>query len=120
MSIDPASPPINVTAQVSSPTSIIVRWEEVPPIDQNGIINGYELMYKPLDTFEGSLRSASISLPASSRGTTLFGLQENVCYNISVQAFTSVGPGPYSTPLTSVTDEACKSVMAIANNYPYS
>ena len=112
MSIDPTSPPINVTDQVSSPTSIIVRWEEVPPIDQNGIINGYELIYNPLDAFEGSLTPVSINLPASSRGTTLSGLQEYVRYNISVRALTSVGPGPFSTPLTSVTDEACKSVIA--------
>lgn len=77
-------------------------------------------MYNPFDTFGGSLKPASISLPASFSETTLSGLQEYVRYNISVRALTSVGPGPYSTPLTSVTDEACKSVIAVENNHPYS
>ena len=110
MRVDPSSPPANVTAEVQSPTFIEVRWEEVPLIDQNGIITDYEIVYEP-DTFGGSPVRTSFNVSASSTGTTLSGLEEYVRYNITVRAFTSVGPGPYSTPLISVTDEDSKSII---------
>ena len=100
---------MNVTAQVLSPTSIEVRWKEVPPIDQNGDIIGYDLVYEPLETFNGAITPGSIPLPTP--GHTLTGLAEYVSYNISVRASTQVGPGPFSIPLTVVTDEAGKSIM---------
>ena len=78
-----------------------------PPIDQNGIITGYQLSYEPLTGVRGAV---SLNLSALSSGITLSGLDEFVSYNISVRAFTSVGPGPYSIPLTRVTDEDCKFV----------
>lgn len=110
--VDPDSPPVDVTAQVLSPTSIVVRWNEVPPIDQNGEIIGYDLVYEPLETFSGAIGlTHANNLPASSLGLTLSGLEEYVSYNISVRASTQVGPGPFSVPLTAVTDEAGKNNM---------
>lgn len=107
--VDPDSPPVNVTAQVLSPTSIVVRWNEVPPISQNGEIIGYDLVYEPLETFNGAIGlTFANNLPASSTGLTLSGLEEYVSYNISVRASTLVGPGPFSVPLIVVTDEAGK------------
>ena len=111
---DPDSPPVNVTAQVLSPTSIVVTWNEVPPINQNGEIIGYDLIYEPLETFSGAIELTRVNnLPASSPGLTLHGLEEYVSYNISVSASTQVGPGPFSVPLTAVTDEAGKSYMQV-------
>ena len=118
MYADPDSPPVNVTAQVLSPTSIVVTWNEVPPIDQNGEIIGYDLIYEPLETFSGAIELTRVNnLPASSPGLTLHGLEEYVSYNISVSASTQVGPGPFSVPLTAVTDEAGKRyIILCANN----
>ena len=68
-----------------------MSWTEVPEIDQNGIITQYEVMYEPLMTFGGhtTVNTTNLSI-------TLMDLQEYLEYNISVRAYTSVGPGPYS------------------------
>lgn len=112
---------MNVTAQVLSSTSIVVRWNEVPPINQNGEIVGYDLIYEPLETFSGSIGQTLVNgLPASSLGLTLSGLEEYVIYNISVRASTQVGPGPFSVPITIVTDETSKYfIVGIGANHNY-
>ena len=51
----PTSAPTNVRAMATSATSITVMWEEVPPLDQNGVITMYEVLYVPLETFDGTL-----------------------------------------------------------------
>ena len=86
-----------------SPTTIAVMWEEVPPIDQNGVITMYEVMYTPLETFEGALQSNSTIVLEPTRSVNLTGLEEYVNYNISVRAFTSVGVGPSSVVVTVLT-----------------
>ena len=87
----------------------MVRWNEVPPISQNGEIVGYDLVYEPLETFNGAIGLTFVNnLPALSAGLTLSGLEEYVSYKISVRASTQVGPGPFSVPLIVVTDEAGK------------
>ena len=79
-----------------SSTTIAVMWEEVPPIDQNGVITMYEVMYTPLETFGGTLQSNT---------TTVSEPEEYVNYTISVRAYTSVGMGPYSEDVTILTEE---------------
>ena len=86
-----------------SPTIILVRGEEVPEIDENGIIVMYEVQYVPLQTFGGQIVAATTN--RSDLYRALYGLQEYVEYNISVRAYTSVGPGPYSDPVTERTLE---------------
>ena len=100
---DPTSSPVNITAEALSSTVIRVLWGEVPAIDQNGIIRGYSVEYEPLE--EGS---GSTTINVINSETTLSGLQEYMLYNISVRAFTNVGPGPYSSPVTVITDEDCE------------
>ena len=98
----PVTPPQNVQANAASSTEILVTWEEVLPIDQNGIITNYEVQYEPLQFME--------SLDTMFSNTTdmavnLTNLQEYVQYNISVRAYTSVGFGPFSTEITERTFE---------------
>ena len=102
----PASPPQNVTAMVESSTTIRVTWEEVPAIDRNGEITKYEVQYEPLETFGGQIATSTVN--TSMLSINLTGLQEFVDYNISVRAYTSAGPGPYSDPVTEMTDTDCK------------
>ena len=80
----------------------MVLWEEVVAIDQNGIIVSYEIDFEPLE-FTDTLMPASVNTTNLSINIT--GLEENVEYNISVRAYTSVGPGPYSDPVTERTSE---------------
>ena len=79
-----------------------MTWEEVLAIDRNGIIVNYEVQLEPLQ-FTGELETEAINTPSLS--ASISGLEEYVEYNISVRAYTSVGPGPYSDPVTERTSE---------------
>ena len=98
----PASPPENVTVAVLNSTSIQVNWTEVLDIDQNGVITMYEVMYEPLVTFGTLVKKTTNSTFVS---ITILALEEYVEYNISVRAYTSVGPGPYSVETSVQTEE---------------
>ena len=85
-----------------------MTWEDVPAIDRNGIIVTYEVLYEPQLTFDGQLASATVN--ESELSLLLTGLQEFNSYNISVRAYTSVGPGPYSVGMLAMTLEDGKSI----------
>ena len=91
-------------ATVVSSTEIMVTWDIVPEIDQNGVITMYEVLYVPLETFDGAI-GENTTVVMTERMTILTDLQEYVNYTISVRAFTSVGEGPYSDELTVITNE---------------
>ncbi len=91
---------------VLSSTEIQVNWTEVSEIDQNGMIITYEVLYDPLMTFNGMLNTTTVN--TTNVYITLSNLQEYVEYNISVRAYTSVGPGPYSPIALVTTDEDSK------------
>ena len=95
-------------ASATSPTSIAVVWEEVAPIDQNGVITMYEVLYTPLETFSGAIGPLTTNVSATEMSVLLMELQEFVNYNTSVRAYTSVGEGPYSVGVTEITSEAGK------------
>ena len=99
----PASPPNDVMATVVSPTSIMVTWDIVPPIDQNGVTTMYEVLYEPQETFGGAI--GPLTSTSTAMSLLLTGLEEFVNYNISVRAYTSVGAGPYSEDITEMTSE---------------
>ena len=80
----------------------MVTWEDVPAIHRNGIIINYEVQFEPLQ-FTAELMTDTITTTNLSINIT--GLEEYVEYNISVRAYTSVGPGPYSDPVTERTLE---------------
>ena len=79
-----------------------MTWDEVPGLVQNGIIINYAVQIAPLDfpadIFVDRLNTTSLSILVSD-------LEEDVNYNISVRAYTRVGPGPYSDPVTERTLE---------------
>ena len=69
-------------------------------MDQNGVITMYKVMYTPLETFGGIIKSDTITVLEPTQSVVLTGLEEYVDYNFSVQASTSVGVGPYSVAVT--------------------
>ena len=85
-------------AMVVSSTEIEVSWEEVPAINPNGEITTYEIQYVPLETFEGQISTNTVN--TSNGSVLMMELTEYVEYTISVRAYTSAGPGPYSDPVT--------------------
>ena len=104
----PTSPPANVVAMAITSTSIAVMWNEVSPIDQNGVIMAYEITYTPLENFTGVIGINSTNVSGSDLSVSLVGLQEYVNYSVQVRAYTSEGPGPYSTPVIQLTLEDSK------------
>ena len=83
---------------VLSSTEIRVCWDQIPAINRNGEITMYEVQYDLLQTFHRQIFSETTN--TSLMCTDLTGLEEYVEYNISVRAYSSVGPGPYSDPVT--------------------
>ena len=69
-------------------------WEEVVPIDQNGVITMYQVLYQPLETFGGAIGPLTVNVTELTADLT--DLEDYVNYTISVRARTSVGEGPYS------------------------
>ena len=86
-------------ASALSSTEIMVTWEEVPMI---GNIINYEVQIEPLDFSADIITNL---LNTTNLSILVTGLEEYVNYNISVRAYTSVGPGPYSDPVTERTLE---------------
>ena len=95
----------------------MVSWDEVPAVDRNGLITVYEVLYEPLETFEGFITSDSIN--TTDMMLILTGLQEFVEYNISVRAYTSEGSGPYSEEITEMTLEDGKTILQCCDNIKY-
>ena len=102
--IAPDAPPTNVQVHSFSSTEIIVTWNSVPPINQNGIITMYEVLYQPLETFSEYIQTRNVS-GTDQMAVILMDLEEFFDYNISVRAFTSAGVGPYSDEVTATTFE---------------
>ena len=75
----------------------------------------YEVQYDPLETFDGQISTETTN--TSLMCTNLTGLEEYVEYNISVRAYTSVGPGPYSDPVTERTNSDSKGKLDMISKY---
>ena len=79
-------------------------WVEVPPAERNGVITVYEMQYMPLETCDRTTMYVNLT-NITMTSITLTGLEEYVEYNISVRAYTNVGPGPYSDDVMERTNE---------------
>ena len=76
-----------------SPTEIQVTWTAVSEIEQNGNITRYEVLYRStLDFTNGSVST----MDGDTFTANITELEEFVLYNITVRAYTMVGPGPFS------------------------
>ncbi|CAL7947530.1 unnamed protein product [Xylocopa violacea] len=91
----PSMGPINVEANATSSTTILVRWGDVPIEHQNGQIEGFKVYYG------ANARSAFQykNIPSNTTfTTTLTELRKFVQYHIQVLAYTRLGDGTLSIP----------------------
>ena len=86
----------NVTATVLSSKQILVTWGIVPPVDQNGVITMYKVLYY-------STLRPMLTKNVAGLAVNLTGLEESDNYSISVCAYTSRGMGPYSESIWTTT-----------------
>ena len=91
----PSQPPTDVTVTVLDSTGISVHWGPVSQIDQNGIITHYQVEYTS-SISTAAFNTTLMSLPIN-------GLEEYTEYTLRIRAFTSVGGGPFSQPVTATT-----------------
>ena len=91
----PSAAPTNVIAIIIATTSVNVSWNQLPNIARNGIIIAYEVKYSwPLES--GQLGTIYVNTSGVTNQLVLNWLQECVQYSISVRAYNSQGPGPFS------------------------
>ena len=110
---EPSAPPPNLRLVDTTSTSILVKWDEVPSVNKNGIILSYTVKYQAVGNDnvtleEGPVNTTTVGLLRAN----LSGLIKNQRYNISVLATTIKGDGPYSDPITEITNQDSKSVSS--------
>ncbi|XP_014483007.1 PREDICTED: protein sidekick isoform X1 [Dinoponera quadriceps] len=91
----PSQGPVNVEANATSSTTIVVRWGDVPVEHQNGQIDGFKVYYgaNPRSPFQYK------NIPSNSTFTaTLTELRKFVQYHVQVLAYTRLGDGALSVP----------------------
>ncbi|XP_063923433.1 protein sidekick isoform X3 [Zophobas morio] len=95
----PSLGPLNVQANATSSTTIVVTWGDVPKEHQNGLIEGYKVYYAA-----ESKSPVQYKLIASNSTftTTLTELRKFVLYRVQVLAYTRLGDGEPSAPVVSV------------------
>ncbi|KAI2803059.1 Roundabout 1 [Blomia tropicalis] len=96
----PSAPPSLIKAKPISSTSALVSWQPPPPDKVNGQLLGYKLFV------EGSYVPYSLNLTINSNTTSylLRNLSIETEYVITMLAFTAMGHGPSSSPLTFIMD----------------
>ncbi|XP_067118957.1 protein sidekick [Centruroides vittatus] len=109
----PSMGPLNVTANATSSTTIVVKWNEVPKIDQNGIIEGYKVYFgAKMVPFKYKVIENNITYT-----TTLTELRKYTLYSIQVLAFTRIGDGALSLPPVHV--QTLEDVPGIPSNISF-
>ena len=93
----------------------MVSWEEVPPIDRNGIIITYEFLLEPLETFGDLIGDEQYN--STNLSVVITDLQEFSNYSISVRAYTIVGPGNYSDAIIRMTLEDGEVCIYVWTNF---
>lgn len=98
----PGAPPLNVTGEAISPTSIRVSWQPPPVERSNGPIVYYKLQY-----VEAGRSDSEATMVKLTNGTSIVldELKKWTEYRIWVLAGTSVGDGPHSYPINVRTNE---------------
>ena len=96
----PEGPPLLVSAQSLSPSSLILNWE--PPVQElrNGIIQQYTVVIVEQETG----RVISLSTRDTKRNVT--SLHPYYTYNCTIAAATFAGTGPFSSPVVIQLPEA--------------
>ena len=95
----------NVIVYSLSPTTLTVQWDEVEPINRNGIQSQYEIVFEPVTIFDNYIISNGSETTVTPGQYMLRNLEEYVLYNITVRSYTIIGPGPYSSVVMARTQE---------------
>lgn len=102
--VEPSAPPQDVKCVSTRSTAILVSWRPPPAESQNGVLAGYSVYYRALDSEDTELKEVN-DIPPTTSQILLESLEKWTEYRITVVAHTEVGPGPESSPVIVRTDE---------------
>ena len=85
---------------MQSATFVIFSWEAPPAIDQNGAIEYYVVKVREIET------NILWTFFAVDEDINIGSLHPYYYYDCTIAAHTSIGTGPYSTPIRVQTEEA--------------
>ncbi|KAJ7399952.1 hypothetical protein BTVI_109795 [Pitangus sulphuratus] len=94
----------NVKCVSTRSTAILVSWRPPPAESQNGVLAGYSVYYRALDSEDTELKEVN-DIPPTTSQILLESLEKWTEYRVTVVAHTEVGPGPESSPVIVRTDE---------------
>lgn len=94
----PSGPPRNVRVSVLSAHSVNLTWSPPHLEDCSGFISGYRVRVTLSDL------GSSIQLTSNAGYLVVNDLLPHRTYNFVVAAHTAVGDGPFSSPVTILTD----------------
>ena len=95
----PSGSPTITSVTVLNSTSVLLKWEPVPPASQNGIIIRYTIHFRDVEEKE----NGSMPVKAPAVNATVNGLRQKAEYLFWIVAATSVGDGPSSVSKTATT-----------------
>ncbi|KAJ7334472.1 hypothetical protein OS493_014789 [Desmophyllum pertusum] len=97
----PSAAPMNLRSVHSDSSSIIVEWDPIPKGSENGVLQGYKVVYMALS------RYADLETNHDDYSAVLLGLGDDLLYTIKVAAYTKIGTGDFSQPIQVRTNK-CK------------
>ncbi|XP_017767249.1 PREDICTED: tyrosine-protein phosphatase Lar isoform X4 [Eufriesea mexicana] len=101
----PGTAPRNVLARPLSSSTMVIQWME--PETPNGQVTGYKVYFTT--DLNQPMASWQHQMVDNNQLTTISDLTPHTIYTIRVQALTSVGPGPLSTPVRIKTQQGVPS-----------
>ena len=84
---------------------MVIQWDE--PEEQNGVVTGYKVYYTTRPQM--SLSQWESQFVDNNKLTTISDLTPHTIYTIRVEAYTSIGPGPLSSPVQVKTQQGVPS-----------
>ncbi|XP_076293559.1 tyrosine-protein phosphatase Lar isoform X3 [Lasioglossum baleicum] len=101
----PGTAPRKVQVRPLSSTTMLIQWDE--PETPNGQVTGYKVYYTT--DSDQQMASWAYQMVDSNQLTTVADLKPHIIYTFRVQALTSVGPGPLSSPVQIKTQQGVPS-----------
>ncbi|XP_073801026.1 protein sidekick-1 isoform X4 [Danio rerio] len=103
----PSVAPQNIQINTLSSTQLEVQWEPPPAETQNGIIQGYKILYWEMDSQNETERVKILFRPETNM--RLKNLTSYTYYMVKLLAFNAAGDGPFSEPRRGRTLQAAPS-----------
>ena len=100
----PSSPPQNVTIASVDPASLMVTWQPLPLIDQNGPIISYDISF--INNADGDMRN--VTVVGTEITITITDLIPFIGYSVQVAASNTNGTGVFSTVISQVSGQDSK------------